>query len=260
MPENSSTNSATPALAVRKVDAHIQSRQILHGIDFALASGAVLGLVGPNGSGKSTLIRCIVGTLAPHRGRVQIAGVDIQTAPLAARLQLGFAPDPNLLPTDLTTRQVLRLSAIARSNSNQAQVPDATYIQAERLALNRYLDSYISTLSLGTKQKVSVLISLMHAPQLLVLDEVFNGLDPKSAYVLKQILRELAANGCAIVLATHGLELAADLLTEMLLLSDGRIGAHWQADAFTQLRASGAAGLERAIVQAMESAPESVFS
>lgn len=260
MLKNSPTNCAVPALSVHTLDAHIQLRQILHGIDFSLANGAVLGLVGPNGSGKSTLIRCIVGTLAPRRGNVQIAGVDIQTDPLAARLQLGFAPDPNLLPIDLTTRQVLRLSAIARSNSNQAQVPDATYVQAERLALNRYLDSYISTLSLGTKQKVSVLIGLMQAPPLLVLDEVFNGLDPKSAYVLKQILRELAADGCAIVLATHGLELAADLLTEMLLLSDGRIGAHWQADAFTQLRAGGAAGLEHAIVQAMEAAPESVFS
>jgi len=260
MLKNSPTNCAVPALSVHTLDAHIQLRQILHGIDFSLANGAVLGLVGPNGSGKSTLIRCIVGTLAPRRGNVQIAGVDIQTDPLAARLQLGFAPDPNLLPIDLTTRQVLRLSAIARSNSNQAQVPDATYVQAERLALNRYLDSYISTLSLGTKQKVSVLIGLMQAPPLLVLDEVFNGLDPKSAYVLKQILRELAADGCAIVLATHGLELAADLLTEMLLLSDGRIGAHWQADAFTQLRAGGAAGLERVIVQAMEAAPESVFS
>jgi len=260
MLKNSPTNCAVPALSVHTLDAHIQLRQILHGIDFSLANGAVLGLVGPNGSGKSTLIRCIVGTLAPRRGNVQIVGVDIQTDPLAARLQLGFAPDPNLLPIDLTTRQVLRLSAIARSNSNQAQVPDATYVQAERLALNRYLDSYISTLSLGTKQKVSVLIGLMQAPPLLVLDEVFNGLDPKSAYVLKQILRELAADGCAIVLATHGLELAADLLTEMLLLSDGRIGAHWQADAFTQLRAGGAAGLEHAIVQAMEAAPESVFS
>ena len=256
MPKNSfarmAENPGATALLVRGLDAHIQSRQILHSINFSLAPGAVLGLVGPNGSGKSTLIRCIVGTLAPHQGCVQIAGVDIQAEPLTARLALGFAPDPTLLPKDLTTRQVLRLSAIARSNNHQAQVPDATYEQAERLALNRYLDSYISTLSLGTKQKVSVLIGLMQAPQLLVLDEVFNGLDPKSAYVLKQILRELAAAGSAIVLATHGLELAADLLTEMLLLSEGRIGAHWQANAFAQLRADGAAGLEQAIVRALE--------
>ncbi len=255
MAKNSIENPAEAvcALVVHGLDAYLQSRQILHSIDFSLAPGAVLGLVGPNGSGKSTLIRCIVGTLAPRKGSVQIAGFDIQANPLTARGSLGFAPDPNLLPNNLTIRQVLRLSAIARSNSNQAQVPDATYVQAERLALNRYLDSYISTLSLGTKQKVCVLIGLMQAPQLLVLDEVFNGLDPKSAYVLKQILRELAASGSTIVLATHGLELAADLLTEMLLLSEGQIGAHWQTHAFAQLRASGAAGLEQAIMQALES-------
>ena len=252
MAKTNNANPIVPALLVTAMDAHIQSRQILHAIDFSLAPGAVLGLVGPNGSGKSTLIRCMVGTLAPRVGNVQIAGVDIQVDPLGARLQLGFAPDPNLLPGELTTRQVLRLSAIARSNNNQAQVPDTTYAQAERLALNRYLDSYISTLSLGTKQKVSVLIALMQAPQLLVLDEVFNGLDPKSAYVLKQIMRELAAEGCAVVLATHGLELAADLLTEMLLLSEGRIGAHWQANEFAQLCAGGASGLERAIVHALD--------
>lgn len=256
MPANTVGNSGATALSVHALDAHIQSHQILHSIDFKLARGGVLGLVGPNGSGKSTLIRCIVGMLAPSQGSVQIAGIDIQTEPLAARFALGFAPAPMLLPNDLTTRQVLRLSAIARSNSNQAQVPDATYVQAERLALNRYLDSYISTLSLGTKQKVSVLIGLMQAPQLLVLDEVFNGLDPKSAYVLKQILRELAAEGSAIVLATHGLELAADLLTEMLLLSEGRIGAHWREKDFAQLRAAGAGGLEQAIVDALEVQPE----
>ena len=249
---NSGENKCVPALVVRAINAHLQTRQILHAIDFTLESGAVLGLVGPNGSGKSTLIRCVVGMLTPRNGSVQIAGADVKLEPLAAKSQLGFAPDPNLLPADLTMRQVLRLSAIARTNSNGAQVPEATYAQAERLALNRYLDSYISTLSLGTKQKVSVLIALMHAPRLLVLDEVFNGLDPKSAFVLKQMLRELAAGGCAIVLATHGLELAADLLTEMLLLSDGQIAAHWRAHEFAQLRGDGAAGLERAIVHALD--------
>lgn len=249
---NSGENKCVPALVVRAINADLQTRQILHGIDFTLESGAVLGLVGPNGSGKSTLIRCVVGMLTPRNGSVQIAGADVKLEPLAAKSQLGFAPDPNLLPADLTMRQVLRLSAIARTNSNGAQVPEATYAQAERLALNRYLDSYISTLSLGTKQKVSVLIALMHAPRLLVLDEVFNGLDPKSAFVLKQMLRELAAGGCAIVLATHGLELAADLLTEMLLLSDGQIAAHWRAHEFAQLRGDGAAGLERAIVHALD--------
>ena len=69
---------------------------------------AVLGLVGPNGSGKSTLIRCVVGMLTPRNGSVQIAGADVKLEPLAAKSQFGFAPDPNLLPADLTMRQVLR--------------------------------------------------------------------------------------------------------------------------------------------------------
>jgi ABC-2 type transport system ATP-binding protein len=244
---------ALPALHVQALHVHLGARKILHDIDFSLAAGAVLGLVGPNGSGKSTLIRSIIGSLTASAGQLEIAGFDVQAAPLAARQNLGFAPDVNLLPAQLSVRQCLQLSAIARSGDARAAVPDATWQQAEQFALGRYFDSYIATLSLGTRQKVAVLIGLMSAPPLLVLDEVFNGLDPKSAYALKRILRELAAQGCAIILATHGLELAADLLSEMLLLSEGRVAAHWQSGAFAELRGQGGAGLEYAIVRALES-------
>jgi ABC-2 type transport system ATP-binding protein len=240
-------------LCVRALHVHLAARKILHDIDFGLSPGAVLGLVGPNGSGKSTLIRSIVGSLKPSAGEIKIAGFDVQTTPLSARQNLGFAPEPGLLPAHLSVRQCLQLSAIARSGNAKAQVPEASWQQAEAFALTRYLDSYIATLSLGTRQKVAVLIGLMDAPPLLVLDEVFNGLDPKSAYALKRMLRELAARGCSIILATHGLELAADLLTEMLLLSEGRVAAHWQSAVFSELRAQGGSGLERAIVQALAS-------
>jgi ABC-2 type transport system ATP-binding protein len=250
---NVSTN-----LRVSAVHAHIGAHKILHGIDFELASGAVLGLVGPNGSGKSSLLRTIVGSLAPSHGQIEIAGCNVQTAPLAARQQLGYAPDPTLLPPQLTVRQCLALTAMARTQPGAAvaDVPESTWRQAEQFALQRYYDSFIATLSLGTRQKVAVLIGLMCAPPLLVLDEVFNGLDPKSAYALKSTLRTLAGQGCGIILATHGLELAADLLTEMLLISEGQVAAHWQSGAFEQLRACGAAGLELAIVQALEHEPD----
>jgi ABC-2 type transport system ATP-binding protein len=241
------------ALQLSNIHAHLGARHILHGIELNLREGAVLGLVGPNGSGKSTLIRCITGAILPSLGEVLIATYHVQHAPLLARQHLGFAPDPNALPSALTVRQCLSLCITARTGSSKSVIPDATMEQAQRLGLNRYLDSFISTLSLGTKQKVAILIGLMQAPSLLVLDEVFNGLDPKSAYVLKQILRELSVQGCAIVLATHGLELAADLLSEMVLLSEGRVAAHWQEGAFQELRAGGAAKLEEAIVRALES-------
>jgi ABC-2 type transport system ATP-binding protein len=240
-------------LRVQALHVHLGARKILYDVDFSLAAGAVMGLVGPNGSGKSTLIRSIVGSLTPSLGSVEISGFNVQSAPLAARQHLGFAPDVNLLPPQLSLRQCLQLTAIARSGDANAVIPESTWQQAEQFALSRYFDSYIATLSLGTKQKIAVLIGLMSAPPLLVLDEVFNGLDPKSAYALKRILRDLALQGCTIILATHGLELAADLLSEMLLISEGRVAAHWQSGAFAELRAQGAAGLEQAIVRALES-------
>jgi ABC-2 type transport system ATP-binding protein len=245
-----------PALDVTQLSAHLQSRAILKGISFQLAPGHILGLVGPNGSGKSKLIRCITGTLAPTHGAVQIGGNSMHTAPLLARQQLGFAPDPNALPGMLSVRQCLALCALARTGGLQNAKTQTMLAQseamAERLALSRYFDSFVCTLSLGTKQKLAVLIGLMDCPQLIVLDEVFNGLDPKSAYALKETLRECKAAGSAILLATHGLELAANLLDEMLLLSEGSVAAHWHSEAFQSLRESGAAGLELAIVRALD--------
>lgn len=244
------------ALQVAQLNAHLQSRLILKGIDFQLMPGHILGLVGPNGSGKSTLIRCITGTLAPTHGVVHIGGNNMRTAPLLARQQLGFAPDPNALPGMLSVRQCLDLCARARTgglqNASYQTMLKQTEINGERLALTRYFDSFVCTLSLGTKQKLAVLIGLMDCPQLIVLDEVFNGLDPKSAYALKEILRECRSAGSAILLATHGLELAANLLDEMLLLSEGSVAAHWNGEAFQSLRESGAAGLELAIVGALD--------
>jgi len=245
-----------PALRVEQLSADLGSRAILERIDFQLAPATILGLVGPNGSGKSTLIRCITGALMPTQGGVQIGGHSMRTAPLLARQSLGFAPDPTTLPGMLSVRQCLDLCAQARTggllNAKSTALLKQSEIMAERLALTRYFDSFVCTLSLGTKQKLAVLIGLMDCPPLIVLDEVFNGLDPKSAYALKAILRECKAAGSAILLATHGLELAANLLDEMLLLSEGKVAAHWNSAAFQSLRQAGAGGLELAIVGALD--------
>jgi ABC-2 type transport system ATP-binding protein len=239
-------------LAIAKLSVHRGSRLIVDRVSLVLERGQILGLVGPNGSGKSTLIQAITGLLAPTTGAVQIAGVDIAQQPLTAKAMLGYAPEPVLLPEGLLVRQVLQLCAIARRNDQTAAVPEATLAQATQLGMARYLDSFVSTLSLGTKQKLAVLIALMDAPPCIVLDEVFNGLDPKSSHQLKRILRDLRAQGCAIVLATHGLELAADLLDQMVLLEEGKIKAAWDQTQFEQIQAQGGAGLEAALVAALD--------
>lgn len=240
------------ALLIDDVHACIGTRHILQSIVLDLGPGQILGLLGPNGSGKSTLIRCITGQLGLSHGTILINGHCISTQPLQAKAQLGYAPEPGLLPPRLTVRQVLQLSACARCNDFGASIPEASLAQAERLGLSRYLDSFISTLSLGTRQKTAILIGLMQAPALIILDEVFNGLDPRSSLALKVLLQELAASGSAIVLATHGLELASSLLDQMLLLDEGRCAGFWDTADFSQLKQLGSGAVELAIVARLE--------
>ena len=242
---------AVSALQVEGLSVALGQRRILNSVKLQLSGAELLGLVGPNGSGKSTLLRCVVGLLPPSAGSVVITGYDLHAAPQQARRNLGYAPDPTLLPAGLTVAQCLQLVAQARELS---AVPQASWEQVERLGFARWRDSLVGNLSLGTRQKLSIVLGLMQAPALIVLDEVFNGLDPLSAFELKCLLKELRErHGCAVLLATHGLELAADLLDSMLLLGEGRVVKHWGSEEFQALSRAGGAGLEAAIVGQLRS-------
>lgn len=230
------------------------AHQVLHGVDLTIAPGRVLGLIGPNGSGKTTLIRLLTGLLAPDSGRVEIAGVDLGRDPEAARRALGHAPDPTLLPPNLTGAQALQVVAATRG---LAEVPTESQALATRLGLSRWLDRPVGHYSLGTRQKLAVVQALLGLPPLLVLDEVLNGLDPIAAFELKRHLGELAGRGHAILLATHGLEAAVDLLHAAVVLIEGRIQRRFDAEELDQCRAAGAGAFESAVVAAIRTAAAS---
>ena len=221
---------------------------VLDHVDLRLSPGAVLGLIGPNGSGKTTLIRLLTGLLRADSGSVRIAGVDLQTQPQLARQSLGYAPEPQLLPPNLSGRQALQVVAAARGLE---ALPAASLALAQRLGLERWLDRPIGHYSLGTRQKIAVIQALLGEPPLLILDEVLNGLDPIAAYELKLHLRELSQRGHAVLLATHGLEAAVDLLTEAAVLIDGRIQRRFSAAELEQCRAAGPGAFEAEVVQAI---------
>jgi ABC-2 type transport system ATP-binding protein len=236
------------ALSVHALALSLGGAAVLRGVDLALQPGTFTGLVGPNGSGKSTLLRCLAGILAPDAGRVRIAGHDIVETPLQAKGALGFAPDPAGLPDALRGSDCLELFARARG---LPAVPDDTWTLAEALQFTRWCPREVGSYSLGTRQKLSVLLGLLGTPPLLLLDESLNGLDPVSALRLKQHLTTLARNrGCAVLLATHGVEIAEHHLDAVLLLDEGRIRASWDRPALDALRAS-RGGLEHAIVAAL---------
>lgn len=231
-------------LVIRGAALRYGDHVVLNGVELQLARGDLLGLVGPNGSGKTSLIRAILGLRPLSAGRIEIDGIDVASDPRGARALLGFAPDPALLPGYLTLRQALDVAAAAREQT----VSDALLAFGDTLQLAPYWQRRIETLSLGTRQKLAILIALLGDPPLLVLDEVLNGLDPIAGFEVKQELQRRCTSGTAVLLATHGLEMAPTLLTRAALLANGHIAKTWNADTIALWRHEDPAAFERAVV------------
>lgn len=239
----------TAILDVRDLHVTLGSRAVLQGIDLRIEAGEFIALAGPNGSGKSSLLRCIAGLLPARRGTIDICGHAIHSDTAAARAKFGMAVDPAALPGLLTGRECLQLFARTRG---LGEVPAASLELAEALRYSAYLDRPVEEYSLGTRQKLAVLLGLIGEPPLLLLDEPLNGLDPPSAWALKRHLTDLAARGTAIVLATHAIELAERHVHRAVLLVDGCLRLDLDRAALAALRADPDRSLEAELVAAME--------
>jgi ABC-2 type transport system ATP-binding protein len=228
---------ASQVLDIQSLSAGYGLRVVLDGISLTLAPGEWYVLLGPNGSGKSTLLDCVVGRLRLSRGNVRIAGHSLIDAPFEAKRQLGYGCAPEILPPLLTARQCLEVHAAAK---DLAAIDGDVLALAEDLKFTPYLEAFVDTLSLGTRQKLSILLALVGNPALIVLDEAFNGLDPASALVVKRHLRErLQQRGAALLLATHSLDIVEHYADRAAVLIDGRLKREWQKSEIVELRANG---------------------
>lgn len=222
---------------------------VLRGVDMQLAPGDFMALIGPNGSGKTTLLRALSGILLPQQGKILIDGVDMRGDPVGAKARLGLAIDPELLPGALTGRQCLTLFANIRGLPG---VPNDSLALASTLAFMPWLDRLVEEYSLGTRQKLGILLGLVGSPPLIVLDEPMNGLDPVSAWAIKQHLVTLTRErGCAVLLATHALEVAERFITRAQLLLEGRCARHWDEPQLIAIRHDPTRSLEQAMVEAL---------
>lgn len=204
-------------------------------VSFEVFGGEVFGFLGPNGAGKTTTIKMIVGLLQPSSGTIKVAGYDVQTQPLLAKACSGYVPDTPNLYAKLTGRELLRFVAdlydldrkmVARRIEELLRTFDLTS------AADDTLDSY----SHGMQQKASLSAALIHDPRVLVLDEPTVGLDPKSARLIKDILRQIADRGAAVMLSTHILEIAERMCDRIAIIDKGQLVAVGTMD---ELRALG---------------------
>lgn len=240
----------TALLEVRGLRVDYGDDAVLKGVDLDIPQGEFGALIGPNGAGKTTLLRAIVGMAPLTGGSIRIDGHDLSSASGAAKSAVGFMVDPERLPKLLTGRECLALFSGARGLPD---IPQTTYALSETLALSPVLDRRVENYSLGMRQKLGILLGLLGEPPLLLLDEPFNGLDPRSALMLKQHLATLTARRqTAILLATHALDFAERYATRALLLIDGRLRHAWNADELADLRDDPQHSLEQAMAEACE--------
>ena len=230
---NSATLIETQALVKRYGD-----KLAVNNVSFEVQAGEVFGFLGPNGAGKTTTIKMIVGLLQPTSGTIRVAGYDVQAQPLQAKAASGYVPDTPNLYAKLTGRELLRFVGDLYSLDRQ-RLAQRTEELLRVLDLNEAADNTIDSYSHGMQQKASLAAALMHDPKVLVLDEPTVGLDPKSARLIKDILRQMAERGTAVFLSTHILEIAERMCDRIGIIDKGALVA---VGTMNELRSLGKAG------------------
>ncbi|MEJ1966601.1 MAG: ABC transporter ATP-binding protein [Gammaproteobacteria bacterium] len=241
----SMTGSNNAALTLEGIAAGYDKKVVIKRVDITVPRGEWFALLGPNGSGKTTLLHCAAGLHKPSSGSISIAGHSLTQSPREAKRQLGYGCAPERLPTLLTGRQCLEIYAAAKD----LQRVDADVLElADEFRYTEMLDLFVDSYSLGTRQKLAVLLSLLGEPQLIILDEAFNGLDPASSLVLKRHLRRRVSDGrCGVLLATHQLDIVERYTDRAALLLNGSLVHEWRRDEIASLRAASEDGFEAAI-------------
>ncbi len=248
-PDQAFDPSMNKLLKIQNLTVYRGKRRVLDSVDLSVSRAEMVALVGPNGSGKTTLLKSIAGLGESRQGQIHVGGYSIDSHLVLARRQIGFMVSQEQLPNLLTGQQCLQLFAQARGLES---IPDASRQQVKEMGLTPWVNEWVSSYSLGTRQKLSVLLALLGSPPLILLDEPLNGLDPVSSLALKKTLKSLVKeNGCSIFMATHDLATVEQLNDHVLVLLDGRIALDWNEDHMRQELDQRNQTLEEAIVEAL---------
>lgn len=191
-------------------------------LTFSVAAGEVFAFLGPNGAGKTTTIKMLVGLLRPTRGDVRVGGHSVATDRRRASQIVGYVPDQPFVYDKLSGREFLEFVAGLRGMSGEAGAA-AVQAQVEAFELSEFVDDLAESYSHGMKQRLVFAAALIHDPPVLVIDEPMVGLDPRSARLVKDLLRARARRGKCIFLSTHLLDMAEQLADRIAIVDRGRL-------------------------------------
>src|SRR6202012_557165 len=190
-------------------------------LTFSVAPGEVLGFLGANGAGKSPPMRMIAAFISPTAGQVSVCGHDIETAPVQAKACMGYLPEGAPSYGEMTVGEFLDFVADVRGLSGERRVQRRGLV-IERLGLTPVVDQVVETLSKGFRRRVGLAQALIHDPQVLILDEPTDGLDPNQNHQERELIHGMAKDK-AIIISTHLLEEVDAVCTRALVIAQGRV-------------------------------------
>lgn len=191
-------------------------------VSFDVNEGEIVAFVGPNGAGKSTTIKCITGIQPYDGGSVVVCGHDIKTDPINAKMNIGYVSDDHATYENLTGYDYLNFVCnVYRVPAGERKEKIQTL--ADMLEISSALSKQINTYSHGMKQKICIIAALVHSPKLWILDEPMTGLDPRSAHMLKELMRSHCAAGNSVFFSSHVLEVVEKLCDRVVIINRGSI-------------------------------------
>jgi ABC-2 type transport system ATP-binding protein len=206
------------ALELQNVSKYYGDFKAVNDVSFSLEPGRIYGFLGPNGAGKTTTIRMILDIVRPSSGSIKVLGA---SSALKVRDQLGYLPEEKGLYKKMKAWSVIAYFATLKGMSRSAAKRRAHEL-LERYGLKDFAEKKTDALSKGMGQKVQVLASIAHDPQLVILDEPFSGLDPVNQQVMEEIIRDMAGRGRTVLFSTHVMQHAERLCERILLLARGQ--------------------------------------
>jgi len=200
------------------------SKEVLKGINLEVHRGEIIGYIGANGAGKSTTIKMILGLLKPSSGTIELFGEKITGTDVKYKKRIGYVPESADLYDNLTAKEYLTFIGTMYGLEEQAAKNKAKKLM-ELFGIGHVFEERIATYSKGMRQKVLIISSILHNPELIFFDEPINGMDANSVMIFKEIMTELAAEGKTIFYSSHIMEVVERISSRIVLLNNGEIAA-----------------------------------
>lgn len=235
-----------PIIRIERLSNAFGKKKVLRGIDLEVAPGQILGYIGPNGAGKTTTVKILIGMLSSFAGKVTVCGYNVALHPLKVKQRIGYVPETAALYDTLSAMEFL-LFVGSLHGLDEALTESRAREMLGLLDLDGEMDKRLASFSKGMRQKVLITASLIHNPDLIIMDEPLSGLDANTAVVVKEILAGLARQGKTVFYCSHVMDVVERICDRIVILSGGRIIADGSFEELQEM--SKASSLERLFTQ-----------